>query len=81
MISQSKLLSTRQRGRVRHTTAIVQTVQTMDMLLKSKVDAMPYKTHIVASGEKVVQKVLPCGTRWKQLAMEVNVVSVEYGDC
>ena len=67
-------------GRVRHSAAIVQAVQTLDML-KSKEDSMPHKIHTILSGKKVVQKVLPCGTGWKQLAMEVNAVSVENGDC
>ena len=69
------------RRRVHHNAAIVQAVQTLDMLLKSKADAMPHKTYTIPNGKKVVQKVLPCGTQWKKLAMEVNVVSVEYGDC
>jgi hypothetical protein len=46
----------------------------MKMLLESKVDRMPHRTCNLETGEKVVQKILPTGTKWKQILKTVNDV-------
>jgi hypothetical protein len=46
----------------------------MEMLLESKADPMPHKTCNLRIGEKVVQKILPSGTKWKQILETVNEV-------
>jgi hypothetical protein len=46
----------------------------MKMLLESKADFMPHKTCNLRTGEKVVQKILPSGTKWKQILQTRNEV-------
>ena len=42
-------------------------------------DAMPHKMRTLPSGEKVVQMVLPTGTKWKNILMDVNEVGENVG--
>jgi hypothetical protein len=37
-------------------------------------DAMPHKTRTLPSGENVVQMVLPTGTKWKNILVNVDEV-------
>jgi hypothetical protein len=46
----------------------------MKMLLETKADPMPHRTCNLKTGEKVVQKILPLGTKWKQILETVNEV-------
>jgi hypothetical protein len=50
----------------------LQAVQTMKMLLESKGDRMPHKTCNLKTSEKVMQKILLAGTKWKQILKTVN---------
>jgi uncharacterized C2H2 Zn-finger protein len=43
------------------------------------VDAMPHKTRTLPSGEKVVQMVLPTGTKWKNILVDINEVGEKVG--
>jgi hypothetical protein len=47
----------------------------MKMLLELKADSMPHKTRNLKTGEKVVQKILPTGTKWKGILEVVNNVT------
>ena len=42
-------------------------------------NAMPYKTRILSSGEKVVQMVLHMGTKWKNILTDINEVGRRAG--
>ena len=42
-------------------------------------DAMPHKTHKLTTGEKIVEKVLPTGTKWKDILLDVKVVGEKVG--
>jgi hypothetical protein len=62
------------KGRTKSSGSKLQAVQTMKMLLESKADPMPHRTCNLKTGEKVVQKILPAGTKWKQILKTVNDV-------
>jgi hypothetical protein len=62
------------KGRRKISDSKLQAIQTMKMLLESKADPMPHKTRNLKTGEKVVQKILPSGTKWKGLLEVVNTV-------
>jgi hypothetical protein len=40
---------------------------------------MPHKTRTLATGEKVVEKVLPTCTKWKDMLLDVNAVGEKVG--
>lgn len=65
-------------GRRKISSSTAQAVQTMSMILTKTADSMPHKTHTkttgVSKGEKVVQKVLPAGTKWKNILEDINKV-------
>jgi hypothetical protein len=65
-------------GKKKRSRSAAQTVQTMSMILASSADVMPHRTHTPAKGAmkgvKVVEKVLPAGTKWKNILDEVNKV-------
>jgi hypothetical protein len=42
-------------------------------------DAMPHKIRTLLSGENVVKMVLPTGTKWKNILMDVNEVGENAG--
>ena len=46
----------------------------MKMLLELKADFMPHKTCNLRTSEKVLQKILPSGTKWKQILQTRNEV-------
>jgi hypothetical protein len=62
------------KGRTKARVSKQQAVQTMKMLLETKADPMPHRTCNLKTGEKVVQKILPSGTKWKQILETVNEV-------
>jgi hypothetical protein len=62
------------KGRTKLSGSKLQAVQTMKMLLESKGDRMPHRTCNLKTGEKVVQKILLAGTKWKQILKTVNDV-------
>jgi hypothetical protein len=65
-------------GKKKRSRSAAQAVQTMSMILASSADVMPHRTHTPAKGAmkgvKVVEKVLPAGTKWKNILDEVNKV-------
>jgi hypothetical protein len=61
------------REATRQATAILATI------IVPLADAMPHKTHTVTTGEKVVEKVLPIGTKWKDILLDVNAVGEKAG--
>jgi hypothetical protein len=40
---------------------------------------MPHKTRTLTTGEKVVEKILPIGTKWKDILLDVNAVGEKVG--
>ena len=68
------------KGRKRISKSKTQAVQTMSMILTTTADSMPHRTRTIATGalkgQKVVQKVLPAGTKWKSILQEVNKVNI-----
>lgn len=61
-------------GKQRQSAPMVQALATMKTLLDARAESMPHRTHTTPEGEKVVQKILPSGTKWKNLLTEVNHV-------
>jgi hypothetical protein len=62
------------KGRTKSSSSKLQAVQTMKMLLESKADCMPHRTCNLKTGGMVVQKILPVGTKWKQILKTMNDV-------
>ena len=54
--------------------ATLQASATLSTIIVPLADAMPHKTRTLASGEKVVQMVLPTGTKWKNILTDINDV-------
>ena len=52
---------------------------TLATIIVPLADAMPHKTRTIATGEKVVEKVLPTGTKWKDILLDVNAVGEKAG--
>ena len=52
---------------------------TLATIIVPFVDAMPHKTRTLTTGEKVVEKVLPTGTKWKDILLDVNAVGEKAG--
>ena len=59
--------------------ATLQAAATLSTIIMPLADAMPHKTRTLPSGEKVVQMVLPTGTKWKNILMDVNEVGEKAG--
>ena len=51
-----------------------QTTATLATIIVPLADAMPHKTRTLTNGEKVVEKILPTCTKWKDNLLDVNVV-------
>jgi hypothetical protein len=66
------------KGRKKTCNSKTQAIQTMSMILSTTADSMPHRTRTITTGalkgKKVVQKVLPAGTKWKNILQEVNKV-------
>ena len=56
-----------------------QATATLATIIAPLADAMPHKTRTLATGEKVVEKVLPTGTKWKDILLDVNAVGEKVG--
>jgi hypothetical protein len=56
-----------------------QAVATLATIIVPLADAMPHKTRTLMTGEKVVEKVLPTGTKWKDILLDVNAVGEKVG--
>ena len=54
--------------------ATSQTIATLATIIVPLADAMPHKTRTLLTGENVVKKVLPIGTKWKDILLDVNAV-------
>ena len=67
------------KGRKKTSRSAMQAIQTMSMLLTTKADSMPNRPHTkkcgILRGQKVVEKILPNGTKWKNILEEVNKVN------
>jgi len=59
--------------------ATKQATATLATIIVPLADAMPHKTRTLPTGEKVVEKVLPAGTKWKDLLLDVNAVGEKVG--
>ena len=58
----------------RRCTSMLQATATMRTLLEGRAESMPHRSHTNPEGEKVVQKILPSGSKWKNILKEVNEV-------
>ena len=56
-----------------------QATATLATIIVPLADAMPHKTRTIVTGEKVVEKVLPTGTKWKDILLDVNAVGEKAG--
>jgi len=56
-----------------------QATATLATIIVPLADAMPHKTRTLPTGEKVVEKVLPTGTKWKDILLDVNAVGEKVG--
>ena len=56
-----------------------QATATLATIIVPLVDTMPHKTRIFTTGEKVEEKVLPTGTKWKDILLDVNAVGEKVG--
>jgi hypothetical protein len=56
-----------------------QATATLATIIEPLADAMPHKTRTIVTGEKVVEKVLPTGTKWKDILLDVNAVGEKAG--
>ena len=66
------------KGRKKTSHSAAQAIQTMSMILTAKADSMPNRPRTkkcgILKGQKVVEKILPNGTKWKGILEEVNKV-------
>lgn len=56
--------------------ATLQATSTLHELLQDKADMMPHKSRTLLSGQRVVEMVLPRGTKWNQLLVTINQVRI-----
>ena len=56
-----------------------QATATMETIIVPLGNAMPHKSCTLATGEKVVEKVLLTGTKWKDILLDINVVGEKAG--
>ena len=59
--------------------ATLQAVATLSTIIMSLADAMPHKTRILSSGENVVKMVLPTGTKWNNMLLDINEIGENAG--
>jgi len=50
----------------------------LSTLLEDKADMMPHRARILPNGTRVVEMVLPRGTKWKKFLVTINEVSIGY---
>ena len=53
-----------------------QAAATLSTLLEDKADMMPHKSRTLPNGTRVVEMVLPRGTKWKKFLATINQVSI-----
>ena len=53
-----------------------QATATLSTLLEDKADMMPHKARTLPNGTRVVEMVLPRGTKWKKFLVTINEVSI-----
>jgi hypothetical protein len=59
----------------RYRVSTQQATATLSNLLEDKVDMMPHKSRTLPNGTRVVEMVLPRGTKWKKFLVTINQVS------
>jgi hypothetical protein len=52
---------------------------TLRCILDRSADHMPHRSRTLASGDKVVSKVLPATRKWKESIPELNIVNSAFG--
>ena len=57
----------------------IQATATIQCILDKSIVHMPYRSRVMASGKKVVSKVLPATWKWKETIPEVNEVNTSFG--
>ena len=60
----------------RNRVATLQATATLKELLQDKADMMPHKSRTLPNGEKVVEMVLPRGTKWNSFLGTINQVRI-----
>ena len=60
----------------RNCISTLQATTTLLTLLEDKVDMMPHKARTLPNGTRVVEMVLPWGTKWKKFLVTINKVSI-----
>ena len=59
----------------RYRVSTQQASATLSTLLEDKADMMPHKSRTLPDGTRVVEMVLPRGTKWKKFLLTINKVS------
>ena len=62
----------------RNRISTLQATATLSTLLEDKADMMPHKARTLPNGTRVVEMVLPRGTKWKKFLVTINEVSICY---
>jgi hypothetical protein len=57
----------------------MQAIATLRCILDKSADHMPHRSRTLASGKKVVSKVLPATWKWKESISELNTVNSAFG--
>jgi hypothetical protein len=65
-------------NRKRNRTSTQQATATLSTLLEDKADMMPHKARTLPNGSRVVEMVLPRGTKWKKFLVTINEVRTSY---
>ena len=60
----------------RNRTSTQQATATLSTLLEDKADMMPHKARTLPNGTRVVEMVLPRGTKWNKFLVTINEVSI-----
>jgi hypothetical protein len=58
----------------RNRTPTQQATATLSTILKDKAEMMPHKARTLPNGSRVVEMVLPRGTKWKKFLSTINEV-------
>ena len=62
----------------RNRISTLQATATLSTLLEDKADMMPHKARTLPNGTRVVEMVMPRGTKWKKFLVTINEVSICY---
>jgi hypothetical protein len=66
------------RGTKKRQVATRQACTSLSAMIEGATDLMPHKFRTLPSGERVVERVLPSGTKWKDLLHRINEVLFPY---